>query len=452
MDFVEQLEVLQAARNNPALLALAMVDIVHHTLPDTERTKVKNALLATAVPHWCDSAFLAALLDTKPNNSETLLGHLRTLTVIEPFHARGELAVNVHEATRLALRDHLRTTDIARWKTLSYRAFAHVHQSTEAHSRIEALYHLFATDQHRALISCEALNKEFISTENFEAQRALTLSLAELVSAGWLTETATTVVPGRSQMLHAFSEEVPQPKSRNIATRVRNTSHSAIRLLILDDNEMVRRALRALLHLEPDMTIIGEARTVAEGVSAVERFTPNMVLLDVKLPDATITEVCRRLLAVAPNLRILVLTSCAEDATVMASVQNGAHGYVLKDVRMDDLIHAIRTVASGHGYLDPRVTQRALHWVRTSSHLGVNPQGITRLSPQERLILPLLAEGKTNREIAVHLRLTDQTVKTYLINIFDKLHIKRRAEAVAWFMKESHVPGIVRSPKPYKDQ
>ncbi|HMS84736.1 MAG TPA: response regulator transcription factor [Nitrospira sp.] len=218
-------------------------------------------------------------------------------------------------------------------------------------------------------------------------------------------------------------------------------------IVLIDDHEMVRRGLRALLHLEADLVILGEAATVASGVSLVERLTPQMVLLDVKLPDATVTEAIRRLLAVSPKLRILILTSYAEDTTVMAAVQNGAHGYVLKDVRMDDLIRAIRTVASGQGYLDPRVTQQALHWIRTSSHLGVPSQGVSRLSPQERLILPLLAEGKTNKEIAVQLRLSDKTIKNYLANIFDKLHVKRRTEAVAWFMKESHMPSVSQSPK-----
>lgn len=222
---------------------------------------------------------------------------------------------------------------------------------------------------------------------------------------------------------------------------------SSTSIVLIDDHEMVRRGLRALLHLEPDMTIVGEAATVTDGIATVERLAPQMVLLDVKLPDASVTEACRRLLAVSPKLRILVLTSYAEDSTVMAAVQNGAHGYVLKDVRMDDLIRAIRTVASGHGYLDPRVTQQALHWIRTSSHLGATSHGTSRLSPQERLILPLLAEGKTNKEIAVQLRLSDKTVKNYLANIFDKLHVKRRTEAVAWFMKETHVPSAARSPK-----
>ncbi|BFU92385.1 MAG: DNA-binding transcriptional activator DevR/DosR [Nitrospira sp.] len=222
---------------------------------------------------------------------------------------------------------------------------------------------------------------------------------------------------------------------------------SSTSIVLIDDHEMVRRGLRALLHLEPDMAIVGEAATVADGVAAVERLAPQMVLLDVKLPDATVTEACRRLLAVSPKLRILVLTSYAEDSTVMAAVQNGAHGYVLKDVRMDDLIRAIRTVAGGQGYLDPRVTQQALHWIRSSSHLGATSLGTSRLSPQERLILPLLAEGKTNKEIAVQLRLSDKTVKNYLANIFDKLHVKRRTEAVAWFMKETHVPGAARNQK-----
>ncbi|WHZ26947.1 MAG: hypothetical protein OJF51_001743 [Nitrospira sp.] len=218
-------------------------------------------------------------------------------------------------------------------------------------------------------------------------------------------------------------------------------------IVLIDDHEMVRRGLRALLQLEPDLTIVGEASTVANGVAAVERLAPQMALLDVKLPDASVTEACRRLLAVSPKLRILVLTSYAEDSTVMAAVQNGAHGYVLKDVRMEDLIRAIRTVAGGQGYLDPRVTQKALHWIRASSHLGTASHGTSRLSPQERLILPLLAEGKTNKEIAVQLRLSDKTVKNYLANIFDKLHVKRRTEAVAWFMKETHMPGAARNQK-----
>lgn len=217
------------------------------------------------------------------------------------------------------------------------------------------------------------------------------------------------------------------------------------RILIVDDHEMVRKGLRSLLDLEQDLAIVGDAGTVADALDLVERLHPHVVLLDMKLPDASGTEACRRLLAVSPQLRILILTSYAEDNTVVAAVRSGAHGYVLKDVGTNDLIRAIHTVAEGLGYLDPRIARQALHWIRTSSHSGTHPQGMTQLSPQERLIMPLLAEGKTNKEIAIQLRLSDKTVKNYLANIFDKLRVKRRTEAVAWFVKENQFGHITRN-------
>jgi two-component system, NarL family, response regulator DevR len=208
---------------------------------------------------------------------------------------------------------------------------------------------------------------------------------------------------------------------------------SPIRILIIDDHELVRKGLRSFLDLEEDLRVVGEAETVAEGVALVERLHPRLVLLDVRLPDASGMEACRRLLAVSPDIRILVLSSYAEDATVVAAVQSGAHGYVLKDVRTAELVRAIHAVADGRGYLDPRVAYQALQWIRTRPR--TIPQGLAQLSPQERLIMPLLADGKTNKEIALHLRLSDKTVKNYLANIFEKLHVKRRTEAVAFFLR-----------------
>lgn len=208
-----------------------------------------------------------------------------------------------------------------------------------------------------------------------------------------------------------------------------------IRLLIVDDHELVRKGLRSFLDLEKDLCVVGEAATATEAITLVEHLHPQLVLLDVRLPDASGMEACQRLLAVSPEIRILVLTSYAEDATVVAAVQSGAHGYVLKDVRPDDLIRAIYTVAEGRGYLDPRIAQQALQWIKTRPRTGTAPQGLGKLSPQERLIMPLLADGKTNKEIALQLHLSDKTVKNYLANIFDKLHVKRRTEAVAWFLR-----------------
>jgi DNA-binding NarL/FixJ family response regulator len=209
-----------------------------------------------------------------------------------------------------------------------------------------------------------------------------------------------------------------------------------IKILIVDDHEVVRHGLRSLLGLEKDLRIVGEAGSVAEAVTLAERVQPHVVLLDVKLPDASGMEACQKLLAVVPLVRILILTSYAEDGTVVAAVQNGAHGYVLKDVRTDDLVRAISAVAEGRGYLDPRIAQRALHWIRMQPGQDGVSSSRSTLSPQERLIVPLLAEGKTNKEIAAHLKLSDKTVKNYLANIFEKLHVKRRTEAVAWFIRE----------------
>jgi DNA-binding NarL/FixJ family response regulator len=214
-------------------------------------------------------------------------------------------------------------------------------------------------------------------------------------------------------------------------------NRTQIRIVIVDDHEMVRQGLRAFLRREADITIVGEAGTAAEAVALVERLQPRLVLLDLQLPDASGIETCRKLQAVAPQVRILVLTGHAEDATVIAALQSGAHGYVLKDVRMEDFVRAVRAVAAGRGYLDPRITQQTLNWVRSSSLPGGLSYGIGKLSRQERLIMPLLAEGKTNKEIAVHLHLSDKTIKNYIANIFFKIQVKRRSEAVAWFIKES---------------
>src|SRR5215510_3126002 len=190
MDFAEQLHILQAAQGDPALLALATVDLAHNALPAGERAQIKDALVAAAVPHWCDRDFLAALLETTSEEGERLLGQLRALTAVEPFPARGEHAVNVHEAARLALREHLRATDAARWKALSTRARAHVCQGTEPHTRIEALYHLFAIDQSAAAAACETLDREFTDSGRPEVRHALALTLRELTTGGWLTGSA----------------------------------------------------------------------------------------------------------------------------------------------------------------------------------------------------------------------------------------------------------------------
>lgn len=215
-------------------------------------------------------------------------------------------------------------------------------------------------------------------------------------------------------------------------------------LLIVDDHEVVRQGLRTLLNLEPDFRVVGEAASAADALAQTTKLHPHVVLLDMKLSDGSGIVACRQILAAIPGTRILMLTSFADNAMVVEAVQSGAHGYALKDVRAQELVQAIRTVASGQGYLDPRVAQQTLHWIRdrTQPGSGAPADRLTRLSPQERAILPLLAEGKTNKEIAVSLRLSDKTVKNYLANIFDKLQVKRRTEAVSWYIRTGQTQPI----------
>jgi tetratricopeptide (TPR) repeat protein len=199
MQLADHLRELEAVRNNPALLLLATIDVVHPEQSEEARKRLKDALLVAAVPHWCDAAFLASLLDVAINAAELVFRDLGTLQVTEPFPARGKNAINVHESARLTLREHLRTAAPERWKALSLRAIGHLQGTTEPHSRIEALYHLFAVDQAEAAIECERLDRE-LSDGRWDSRHALSLSLQELNAAHWLEGAASVearIVPLR---------------------------------------------------------------------------------------------------------------------------------------------------------------------------------------------------------------------------------------------------------------
>ncbi len=192
--------------------------------------------------------------------------------------------------------------------------------------------------------------------------------------------------------------------------------------------------MRTVLGLEPDIQLIGEAATMAAAVAEAARLKPDVVLMDIRLPDGTGVEACRRILSARPATRVLFLTSFGDEDTVLAAICSGAHGYVLKDIASEVLIEAIRKVAAGQSLLDPEVTSQALQWVRSLS--GTVPRSkVELLSAQEQRILPLIAEGKTNKEIAVAMQLSDKTVKNYIANLYQKLHITRRAEAAALFAR-----------------
>lgn len=211
-----------------------------------------------------------------------------------------------------------------------------------------------------------------------------------------------------------------------------------IRLVMVDDSEVVRMGLRSLLGAEPSIEVVGEAENVARGVDVCTRVTPDVVLLDIRLPDGTGFEACRRILKLSPETRALILTSVADNTLVDEAIRVGAHGYLLKDIDGRGLIRAITDVAAGKSILDPSVTARVIQLVKG----GAGMDALAILSPQERNVLALIADGHTNKEVANRLGLAEKTVKNYLSNVFEKLHVTRRAQAAAMFVRESRSSGF----------
>jgi DNA-binding NarL/FixJ family response regulator len=212
------------------------------------------------------------------------------------------------------------------------------------------------------------------------------------------------------------------------------TKIKPIRLLLVDDHQVVRVGLRTVLHNNQGITVVGEAGSRADAVRAIKRFNPDIVLMDVRLPDGSGVEAAREILAQHPTTRIIFLTSYADDDSVLAAVLAGANGYVLKDIDVSLLIRSIRTVANGQSLLSPALTQRALNWIKAGP-VQTGPVRERSLAPQEERVLALVAEGLTNKEIAAAMQLSDKTVKNYLANMFQKLHISRRAQAATFFVK-----------------
>ena len=211
-----------------------------------------------------------------------------------------------------------------------------------------------------------------------------------------------------------------------------------IRLLIVDDHKVVRLGLRTLLGRYADFDVVGEAGTVAEAVKETGRLRPDVVLMDVRLPDGNGFEACRQIRAAQHETRVLFLTSFAEEQIVLESIDAGGDGYLLKEIDDESLVRAIRNVAAGQSILDPAVTRRVLERVKNADG-SVAKDKLETLSPQERRVLALVAEGKTNKEIGLALGLSDKTVKNYLSNMMEKLGLTRRSQAAAYFVQ--HSPG-----------
>lgn len=209
-----------------------------------------------------------------------------------------------------------------------------------------------------------------------------------------------------------------------------------IRLLLVDDHEVVRLGLRTLFRHRGGVEVVGEAATAAEAVAEAARLSPDVVLLDVRLPDGSGVEACREIRAANPAVRVLFLTSYADQEAVLSTILAGADGYLLKNIESESLLQAIRKVAAGQSVLDPAVTQPVLARMQAAVQQPP-PEPGEALSPQEARVLALVAEGRTNKEIAVALDLSEKTVKNYLHHVFQKLKVTRRSQAAALYTRQS---------------
>lgn len=215
-----------------------------------------------------------------------------------------------------------------------------------------------------------------------------------------------------------------------------DTITKTIRILLVDDHEVVRVGLRTLLSRNPEMEIIGEAGNVAGAVEKAALLKPDVVLLDVRLPDGTGFDACRQIQKLPGDTRVLILTSFADEDTVLQSVAAGADGYMLKEADGEGLMNAIEQVAAGQSILDPAITRSVLSRVRQGNEPSAKDK-LDILSVQERRVLSLVAEGKTNKEIAADMGLSDKTVKNYLANVMEKLQLHRRSQAAAFFAQHT---------------
>jgi len=217
------------------------------------------------------------------------------------------------------------------------------------------------------------------------------------------------------------------------------TSTPVIRVLLVDDSALVRRGVRSVITAHSQhgaIQVVGEAANAAEAMSEVLRLKPDVVLLDLRLPDGSGIDICRRIHTEVPETRVLVLTSFVDDNLVYNAVIAGAHGYLMKEVDPPALLEAITKAATGQSILTPDITQRVMKMLRSGNAGKDGTNDLSSLSQQERRVLACVAEGLTNKQTGERLNLSENTVKNYLINVFEKLQVKRRSQAAALYVEQ----------------
>lgn len=208
------------------------------------------------------------------------------------------------------------------------------------------------------------------------------------------------------------------------------------RILLVDDHEVVRLGLKALLERHPKFDVVAEASTAREAVEHVKTYIPDVVVMDIRLPGGSGIEACQEITTNYPNTRVIMLTSYAEDEMLFSAIRAGAAGYVLKQIGGEDLVRAIEAVSRGEALLDPAVTQRVFQEVRKAAR-EEESSAFSALTQQEKHVLMLVSEGNTNREIARTLYLGEGTVRNYVSSILSKLGVSNRAEAAAYAVEHN---------------
>ncbi|MFZ5828314.1 MAG: response regulator transcription factor [Bacillota bacterium] len=211
-----------------------------------------------------------------------------------------------------------------------------------------------------------------------------------------------------------------------------------LRILVVDDHEVVRLGLVTLLRRHPAFEVVGEAGCAREALELVERHHPDVVVMDVRMPEISGIEACREIVAAHSDVRVIMLTSYADDAAAVSAVMAGAAGFMLKQVSGPDLIRAIETVGQGGSLLDPMLASRVLSEMRA---MAAQRDGETELTEQERNVLHLIGEGKTNREISATLFLSEKTVRNYVSNILQKMGFVNRSQIAAYAARKSALSG-----------
>ena len=218
-----------------------------------------------------------------------------------------------------------------------------------------------------------------------------------------------------------------------------DSTANPLRILVVDDHEIVRQGLVSLLERREGFQVVAQAGTVAEATENARKYQPDLVVMDVRLPDGSGIEACREIRAEFPATRIIILTSYPDEEAVFAAIVAGASGYLLKQIRGRDLVAALESVGRGESLLDPAVTEKVLDRVRRIAS-GTYTDELAQLTRQEQKILLLIAEGKTNKQIASEIFLSDKTVKNYVSSILAKLSLQRRSQAAA-FVARHRLPG-----------